>query len=268
MAKLIDYIAVRLVVFVALSVLLYSFFENFFLSVSLSALVICAGSVVYGKFFASKIKRERANSENLFKFFLINGNAFAAEYICKNLKPEFNPVLEGDFISFRNGETEGLIFPIFKYSKISKDEIVKLRRISEERAAKKVFLIAKNFDRDVFLAASDLGMALSVIKIPVLCRYLKSVRALPPPPPEKKQKKVDSIALRVLAESVFSAKNGRRFLFTTVITLLLSVLTPLKIYYYVMSAISFSFAALCVFIPSKSTVQSEIFNIKKDKKTK
>jgi hypothetical protein len=265
MAKLIDYIAIRLVAFAALSVLFYSLFEKFFLSAILSALIVVAGSVVYGKFFASKIKREYINSENLFKFFLINGNAFAAEYICGNIKPEFKPVLDGEFISVKNGETNGLIFPIFKYSKIGKDEIVKIYRVSRERAAQKVFIIAKNFDRDVFLAAADLNLSLSMIKIPVLCRYLKSVRALPPPP-EKKPKNKDSIGLKVIADSVFSTKNSRRFLFATLITLLMSVLTPLKIYYCIMSAISFSLAALCLLIPSKSVAQNGIFDVKKNKK--
>jgi hypothetical protein len=268
MAKLIDYIALRLVAFIALSLLLYSFFEKFFLSAVVAALIVGAGSVVYGKFFAAKFKRERTNSENLFKFFLTRGNAYAAEYICGHIKSEFAPVLDGEFISFKNGETSGLIFPIFKYSKISKDEIVKIYRISRERAAQKVYIIAKNFDRDVFLAAADLGLSLSMLKIPVLCRYLKSVRALPPPPEKKQKPKTDSARLKAIAESVFSAKNGRRFLFAAVMTLLMSVLTPLKTYYHILSAISFSLSVLCLLIPSKSIGQSEIFAIKKDKKTK
>ncbi|MDR2091231.1 MAG: hypothetical protein LBP62_06275 [Clostridiales bacterium] len=266
MAKLIDYIAVRLVAFAALFIILHSVFGKFVLSVILSALIVAAGSVVYGKFFAAKIKREHISAENLFKFFLTNGNAFAAEYICKNIKAEYNAALEGDFISFKSGGADGLIFPVFKYSKVSKDEVLKIYRIAKERGAKKVLLITKNFDRDVFLAAEDLNFPLSVIKIPVLHRYLKSLRALPPPPRKVQRNKKDLPGLKLALDGVLSAKNGRRFLFATLILLIASVLTPLKTYYYTMSSISFALAVLCAAVPSKQTARAEIFTVEKSTK--
>ncbi|MDR2046902.1 MAG: hypothetical protein LBP79_03225 [Clostridiales bacterium] len=263
MARLTDYIALRIIAFLALTAVLYSSLENFILSLILSAVIVAVASVLYGNFFASKIKKEYMNAENLFRHFLIRGNAFAAEYLCKNIRAEYNPAQIDDYILLERGNSKRLIFPVFKYSKISKDEVLKFYRLAEKHAASEVIIVAKSVERDIFLTARDLNITLSAVKIRAIYRYLKSLDALPPRPAPAKIKKQRLENLKLVGGSVFSPKNGRRLLFSTALTLLVSFITPLKTYYYILSSISFILAALCLFMPERASGGDGVFDIKK-----
>ncbi|MDR1939631.1 MAG: hypothetical protein LBQ40_02405 [Clostridiales bacterium] len=251
MSRLIDFVFLRIIIFLCLVIAVYSLTGRFLLSVLAALAAALIGSAAYGKLISSRIKKRRKTADALNGFFTVKGNAFAAEYIAKRIDPRFKPRQDGDFILSEDENGNGvIIFPVFKFSKISKDEFLKMFRTADARGIKKLYIISKTLDRDIYLTANGLDAGLVFVRTSALYKFLKAKGALPeipaPPPAPKKR-----VRLRLLLEGVFCDKNSKRFLLTTVVLLASSFLTPLKAYYYTMSAISTALALLCFLVPSR-----------------
>ena len=250
MAKLIDYIAIRIVFFIALLIFWYTLTKLFWLSAVISAAVVVGGSLFYGSFISSKIKKERINAERLYRLFLIRGNAYAAEYIAAKIGAEHSPEHKGDYILVdQGGGSLAVVFPIFRFAKISKDDLLRMYRTAEADSAAAVYIISKNRERELSAEAKNLGISLLFIKIPVLYRYLKAKNALPilPAPPPRVR-----FSLSIFAEAFFCRRNSRRFMFASMALLVTSLITPLKTYYYVMAFVSFLLGLVCLLFPESS----------------
>ncbi|MDR3264313.1 MAG: hypothetical protein LBT30_08410 [Clostridiales bacterium] len=266
MAKLIDFISIRIVLFIVISLLLFSSTGGFVLALSAAAVIVIAGSVFYGRFVAPKIKRQALNADKLNKYFLARGNESAAEYIAALIDEKYKAQKIGDFILLDTDTAErAVIYPVFKYSKISKDEFLRMYRNAASQGTKKIYIVSKSLDREIHLVANDLEAAVIFIKIPVLYKYLKNKNALPTLP-DKVKKPPKKLSFILAAESIFARKNTKRFLFTAAILLLMSAVTPLKAYYYTMSAIAFCLAIPCFFVSDNvSYSKNGIFAYKKTK---
>ncbi|MDR1906333.1 MAG: hypothetical protein LBQ27_05440 [Clostridiales bacterium] len=266
MAKIIDFLSVRLALYLASAIILVSIGVGIIYALALSAVFTIAGSLLYSKFISSRLKRERVSSQNLFKYFIVQGNAFAAEHVAKTFDKEFNPVILEDKILLDSTDDErAMVFPVFKYSKISKDEFVKMCRTARLHNAKKIYIIAGSLEREIYLISNDFNVETIYIKIHALYKHLKNCDALPIVPVQNKKIKKDKAAVKLIFESLFSASNARRFLFASIILFLMSVITPLKTYYHITASISLGIAALCLFMQNKSYAKTPVFSVKKRK---
>ncbi|MDR3293382.1 MAG: hypothetical protein LBT20_04675 [Clostridiales bacterium] len=268
MAKIIDFISLRLVCFVLLFILWYSVIGKFVAAILLSLLFVVAGSLIYTKLIAHRIKKESLNAESMNMFFILRGNAYVAEYLASVIDPVYAPTQTDDGLLLdTSGESRAIIFPLFKFSKLGRDEFVKLYRIAQKHETKKIYVISKSLDREILLLAHEFGAQLIHVKIPVFYRYLKHRAALPPAEPKTRPKRRSAEEWKVLAESIFTRRHSRRFLFAAALLLIMSMITPLKNYYYVMSAIAGILAALCLFLPNRiASTKNGIFDVKRKKK--
>jgi len=239
MSSLIDRIAVILFFFLVIAICLVSITNDLLLSLAASAVSVTVFSFIYYKFISKAIKDKQINTGKLNKYYIMNGNPAAAKTLGILLDAEYT----GDYVLY-GGK---LIFPLFKSGKMTVEDFVKLYRIAKETGITEFNIITDAIERPVYILAAEENYKIRHIRLKTFYDLLKNRGALPE---LKKKSKPDKYRLITILENIFTKRNARRFLFASIMLLLMSFITFLKTYYYVLSGISAVLAVICYLFPT------------------
>lgn len=137
-----------------------------------------------------------------------------------------------------------LVFPNYKYSACSAEEIAKFYRIAKERGAKKIWILSRLNARSLVLFANSLDLDIEFKSSRAVRKFLYDRNMLP----EKtvKDKKKTPVKWREVLSNIFIKRRAKYFLVAGLSLAFLSLFSPLKIYYAVVAALTLALGLACL----------------------
>ncbi len=179
------------------------------------------------------------------KLFAIMGNAQNA-YFIKATPSYFEPIsLDcGFYISLNCSPVA--IFPNYKFSPCSLDDIAKFYRITKDSEISSVWVLSKQNARSTILFAKGLDVDFNFIPTKRVHKFLANQNFLPPSLPTKKVK-LKKADYKEVFNNIITKKRAKYFLFSGFTLGILAFFTPIKAYYIVVSIICIILGILCLF---------------------
>lgn len=262
MNRFIDYFALRIALFFLIFVICQLIFEK--LSVSLSVCILVFFAAVLIMEILRKDKNESKCPYNSFvRYFALEGNNALKEKIKDYISPMEITEEGSDFLIIQNGNEKECIYFAFRFSSLSQEDIAKCYRVCKEREIKKGYILGKDTVRTTLSLAGELNLNINFISAKQLYRCLKNKNLLPVTATKTKIKRKGKI--KFFLSVFFSKNNVKHFLFGGIILALMSLITPLKVYYLSVAAITLAFSLICLFAPGEITGSKGLFHIKRKK---
>ena len=200
------------------------------------------------------------------KYYALEGNGKIKEKI-KEYLAKLEIAEEGnDYLIINNGNKLECVFFAFKFSSLSQEDIAKCYRLAKEKKAVKAYILGRNTMRTTLSLLSEINLNIIFISAKQLYKCLNKCNLLPELNTFPKVKKRNK--LKTFLAIFFSKNNAKHFLFCGVILALMSLITPIKIYYYTISGITLLFAICCLFAPAETNLGKSLFNTKNKKNEK
>ncbi len=147
------------------------------------------------------------------------------------------------------------VFVWLKFGNISADSIVAMCNTCKKYNFSKAYVIASSKDKNALTLSKKLcQINLMFYDLKNIYKYAEKSNLLPK---NQKYKGYYKQTFLLALSTIFDRKNTKRYIFVSFVLLLLSLLTPLWIYYLALSSISLVLGAICLIknrcnLPSKS----------------
>lgn len=225
--KFIDYIVLRIIVFVLAFVITSLYIDNLWLSVAIAATVTLLASLLLDLITGGRHRRAYAAYADSLIF---GGNSAVMAEVEKVTG------LKGDITDNYLFAENKLVINAVKFGNVTGDEIIRYYRLQNKLNAEETYIIARHLDRKAMSVLNSVDA--SIIYIP-----LKRVYHLSKPEKTqntKRRRRKISDAFRY----ALSRSNATKYLFTALVLGVMSIFTPLKTYYLVLSGVTALLAVL------------------------
>lgn len=232
MAKTLDYIFASIVLSLVTFAWATFAFKNW-----IGALIFSCAFTAVAIFTVSYVQKKKAKPyswERLELEFCLRGNEYAIKTLLRAIK-------NADFDNSRNYILleNGIIIANFKFSPLGASDVASACNLAAKHEKNEIFLFAKGIDRKAYQIANLEKIKLDLIKTKQIFRFLAKRNALPDL--KKMRTKFD---FRSLAETMLNRRNFKNYAFSGGILILVSFITPLKIYYIVLGTLTLLMALL------------------------
>lgn len=240
MAKFIDFLFTRLVIFILIFVLSSLWIDNLWLSLAISFIGTFLLSLIFDKLRDISHKND-FNYQKFSRHCVMSGNIEVYNLMEKLLVNE-NYEKTDKYILLNRKERKELIVASVKYGTVTPDEIIGYRRTAINVGASKLYLICKNLDRKSATIGGNMDISFTFIPLRLFYKILKKHNISPVYSTinNKRPSKLSNF-LGIF----FSKSNGKRFVFVSIVLLVMSYFIPFRTYYLVVAAISLIFALIC-----------------------
>ena len=137
-------------------------------------------------------------------------------------------------------ELENCIFiSAYKFSMLTISDMGGICEIAQRFQGKRIYVFARGIDRRAYSIVQLESVKFSLVKIKTIYKFLLRHNALPDLKPIKTK-----FSFRVLLDAVLCRANFKSYAFSGAILILVSFITPLKIYYIVIGSLSLLLALL------------------------
>lgn len=236
MAKIIDNVILNTLLFAIFTVWATYLTQNLTYGILISAILVLLLAIL-----TKPNNDKKINPDGYIPKFVTMTNQQLNELIFATLTPQTSPVIKRGNVIL-NSNT--LLLPHLKFSKISADDIYGKARKAKFSGFKKLILLVNEYDETAFDKIKQyLPVQVEILDVRSLILSLDKANLLPSIPLSTKKVKPKFTAL---LKTAVKRKNFKYFLLSGLSLLLLSFVTPLKLYYLTFSTISLSFAILCV----------------------
>lgn len=168
------------------------------------------------------------------------------EFFVKATPPCFTPVpFDCGFEATINCE-KVIIFPNYKFSPCSMEEIAKFYRLAKEKNSKRIWILSRLNPRSLVLFARTLDVEFEFKNSKTVRKFLYNRNMLMEKIPKKPVKR-NKINWKELISGIFIKRRAKYFLFVGLSLAFLSIFSPLKIYYAVMSIFALGMGVACLF---------------------
>ena len=203
----------------------------------IGALIFSCAFTAVAIFTVSYVQKKKAKPyswERLELEFCLRGNEYAIKTLLCAIK-------NADFDNSRNYIMleKGIIIANFKFSPLGTSDVASACNLAAKHEKNEIFLLAKGIDRKAYQIANLEKIKLNLIKTKQIFRFLAKRNALPDL--KKTKTKFD---FRALAETMLNRRNFKNYAFSGGILILVSFITPLKIYYIVFGTLTLLMALL------------------------
>lgn len=244
MAKILDYFSLSAVLLLLTFVWATLAFKNWIgaliFSVALTAIII-----VTVKYILSKRNRPYPQ-DRLALEFSVRGNEYVIGLLKSVLK--FGCVDSGkNYIELKNC----VIISAYKFTRLTIGDMGEICKLAERYRDKRVYVLARGIDRRAYSIVQLENVKFSLIKIKTIYKFLLRHGALPDLKPIK-----NKFSMRALLDAVLCRANFKSYAFSGAILILVSFITPLRIYYIVFGSISLLIAILTLTPLGNGTVTS------------
>lgn len=260
MAKIIDFIIFRVLIFIISFIICSLFLNNLWLSLGVSfiatVLVGLITKIIKGKFSA-----KYCNVDNFTKHCVINGPNYVYSLLAKIFYAEIIIEKTDNYLLLnRNGKDE-MVISALKFGNISPDEILKYYNLAQKKNSNHIYIISRGIDRKSISLSNNLtSIKFSYISCRNLYKIAKAQNLLP----DVKVKKTGARAsLKTIIGVAFAKNNIKHYMFTCIILVLMSFITPLRYYYLSVALVAFILAMCCVFNVGASYTKTGLFDKRK-----
>ncbi len=146
----------------------------------------------------------------------------------------------------RDGKTV-LVAVLYRFMNLTQEDIASAYREAVKQEANEVVMLTRARDRKTLTLTTLLPIKFSFPDKFTVFKALKKHNALPKKPMLNKAKNKEKVPLKEVLDIVFTRTRARYFLFTALVLIIFSFLTPLKNYYLIASLVPFTFSAICFF---------------------
>jgi len=171
--------------------------------------------------------------ERLMTEFCLKGNEYAASLIYRALS---NPSAEllGNIIK----KECALFVCSCKFSALNKQDMAGIVNSAKKEGASEVYILCRGIERGAYNLVPR-SLKVKTVKIAAVYKFLDKKNLLPELSEEKSK-----FTFSLILESVFRRGAFKYYMFSGAVLILMSFLTPLRIYYITMGSISLLFALL------------------------
>lgn len=232
MAKALDYIFASIIVTLTTFVWSALLFKNavgaIVFSIAFSSVILV--SVRY----FSKRNQKPYTYDRLETEFCIRGGEYIVNLIKTALK---NPQIENgsNYILLE----KSIIIANFKFSALGGSDVANVCKTAKKHEKNHVYLITKSIDRHAWQIANLEDINIEIVKAKQVYKFLAKHNALP-----VLKKPKQKFSFRALLQTILSRRNFKNYAFSGAVLVLVSFLTPLKIYYIVFGTILLVLALL------------------------
>lgn len=140
-----------------------------------------------------------------------------------------------------------LVFPNYKFSACSLDDVAKFYRKAKEESINKIWVLSRLNSRNVILFANNLDVEFVFHSSSEVRKFLATRNALPQIPKKHLAKKNTKKAnIKSALSDVFVKKRAKYFFLSAFSLAFLAIFTPLKIYYLILSVICIGMGIACL----------------------
>lgn len=138
-----------------------------------------------------------------------------------------------------------LVFPNYKFSACSMEEIAKFYRIAKEKNVLTVWVLSRLNARSLLVFANGLDVSFVFQPSAVVRKYLFNRNMLPEAPkkPERVKKKIN---FKELFFGMFARKRAKYFFLSGLSLFILCIFTPMRIYYLSVCAVCLVLGVICL----------------------
>ena len=219
------------------------------------AVSVCVGAMTFLSYKSfNKKENRRKNRSTFFNNILLYGKEYSDRLISYLIPTNAHRIENKDYIIL-NGRKKTLILNNIKYGNANEEDVAKIFRINLLEKCEKVIMFCRDIDKKALTLLSTLTLEYRIVNIKNLHRLAEKKGLIhedsAPNRPKPK--------LRVLVKNTFSVKSMRYFLFSALGLSLLSLITPLKLYYLIFSGINLILGLSSFFISGKDKVKDDLF---------
>lgn len=232
MAKLFDGISLTIITFLITFVWTSLAFDSALPALIMSCTLTLIAAVTFA--YARKKTAKPYSYDRLALEFGIRGNEYIISLLKGVLKDPY-VVSGGNYILLERS----VVIANFRFSPLGIGDIGAACTLARKYGLRQIFIVCRTVDRHAYTVAQLEGVRLCPVRVKAVYKLLKRHGALPDLKPVK-----EKITLKSILSAALSRQCFRSYAFSGVLLVLISFITPLRIYYIVMGSISLLLAAL------------------------
>jgi hypothetical protein len=244
MRKVVDAIFFSVLLFLLIFCWSLYFTRNLWISAGIGAFAAVLANLLWFGISQRFSKTGSLSRTELFRLLSVMGPEESTALLFSTLPVEDRSDFSPPFFVYK-GDT--LVFNNIKFSPTSEEDIARLYRACKAKNFSKVLLIAGRTDRKLLAFAASLGLSVRCPTPITIKRYLQQHNALPEPPSPLKIK-LPKYKIKDLLSVVFDRQKAKYYIFTGVLLLLMSLITPLRLYYLIFASVPMALAILSFFV--------------------
>ena len=251
--KKIDKVTINIIAFLAILLISLSLIKNFAASVLIAFLLTVTLYKLFVHFYSRMEKINKISVSKMEELFAIMGSE-QVNYFINVTPPCFCPQkADSGYIITLNCE-KTMIFPQYKFSPCSNEDIAKFYREAKKYDVENIKILSKLNARQTIMFARELDVNFEFVPSKNVRRYLYNHNALPElikKEPEKRKSAIEFFKKapaewKEFFSSIFIKKRAKYFFLSSISMAILSLFTPLKWYYILMSIVTLACGITCV----------------------
>lgn len=235
MARIIDYVSVRFAIFMLLLIWCNYFFDSIFVAAAVAVSVFIVICIAVEGVKSKSTRKKFYSSEKFTRQLAIMGSEYALQLYADSY--ELSQTISGNKLY----TDDTLYFSAVKFGSASADDVASAFRSAIEKNMRIVKIICRDASRDASLLAESLPLDVTFIKSHYIYKRLRSQNKLPPLL-EMKKSRLKGLSIKNMLANIFSTNNTRYYIFSGGILSVMSLITPMRLYYLIMSSVSFVMA--------------------------
>lgn len=240
MRKIIDRVFISLLILLPLLVWALYLTRSLWQSVVLSVAVTVLLNLIWIGISTRLNKKRTPSKIEIFKLLSALGTEETTALLYNSLPPDMRSELTAQTFIL-NKDT--LVFNNIKFAPSNEEDIAKMYRLCKARGLTKAIFIANRTERKLMAFAAYLGIAATFPDRLTIKQYLVRHNALPAPPQPVKIK-LPKYKLKELLSLVIDRRKAKYYIFSGLMLLLMSLLTPLKLYYLIFASLPLLLATI------------------------
>jgi hypothetical protein len=242
-----------------------SFFDKALLTVAVSLLIFLLSSYISGSFIAGLLsltlsaliffflhktvrfkKPEILSKKDFMRLLLLEGRDYVTETMRRVFSVFYDTEAIKEGITVKIGDKIILVYNGFKFGALSEEDVAASYRAAKQENIDEIYFFYNTADRRAFALANFIEQKIHLMPFKIFYKLAERAKALPLPSKIKKPRRWG-----LIFKSAVSYVNIKYFLFASFSTALLSLFTPLRVYYLIFSAVNVLLAIIVAIISAK-----------------
>jgi len=240
MRKVTDKIILNLLLFVLILCWILYFTKSWWLSIGFGVFAAVLVNLLWFGISTRFANAKTLSRAELFRLLSVMGSDESTALLFSTLPVDARSDFAPPFFVL-NDDT--LVFNNIKFVPTTEEDIAKLYRACKARGFTKAILVARRTDRRLLAFAASLGLSVRCPDPLTVKHYLYRHNALPEPPAPLKIK-LPKFKIKELFSVIFERRKAKYYIFSGVMLLLMSLITPLRLYYLIFASVPLIFALI------------------------
>ncbi len=242
-----------------------NFFDKALLIIVLSLLIFLLSSYISGSYIAGlavlslsaliyffliktiRFKKSQAyDKKEYMRHMLLEGKEYVNEGLRRVFASFYETTLISEGVTLKLGERKILIYNGLKFGALSEEDVASAYRAARRENIEEIYFLFNSADRRAFALANSIEQKIHLMPFKVFFKLAERANALPALSKIKKPRRWG-----LIFKSAISYINIKYFLFAAFSTAILSLLTPLRVYYIIFSSINVVLAIVVAIISAK-----------------